>query len=88
MQAVLGAKAQQQGLAAEQDHGQLGVGVLQGEIDMARSRGTEVGDFSLHPHVAVLLLHQFANLADELAHRPDAARGAQRFKAEVELGRR
>ena len=88
VQAVLGAKAQQHGLAAEEHDGQLRVGVFEREVDVAGGRGAVVGDLALDPDVAVLLLDQLANLADQLAHRPDAARRLRLLKGEVELGRR
>ena len=74
VQAVFRAEAQQHGLAAEEHDGKLRVGVLEGEVDVAGGRGAEVGDLALDPDVAVLLLDQFADLADQFAHRPDAAR--------------
>ena len=75
VQAVFRAEAKQHGLAAEENDGQLRVGVFEGEVDVAGRRGAEVGDFAFDPDVAVLLLDQFAHLRDQLAHRPDAARG-------------
>jgi len=88
MQAVFRTEAEQHGLAPEQHHGQLRVGVLEREVEMTGRSGPEVGDFALDPDVAVFLLHKFANHTDQLAHRPDAARGLRLFKAEVQLGRR
>jgi hypothetical protein len=73
VQAVFGAEAQQHGLAAEEDNGQLRVGVLEREVEVAGGRGTEVGDFAFDPDVAVFLLDELADLADEFANRPDAA---------------
>ena len=87
VEAVLGTEAQEHGLAAEEDDGELGVGVLEGEVDVAGGGGTEVGDFALDPDVAVLLLDEFADLGDEVADGPDAAGGAPVLKGEVELGR-
>ena len=85
VQAILDAKAQQHRLTAEEHHGQLRISVLQREVDMAARRGTEVGDFTLDPDVAVLQLDQLAHLAHQLAHRPDAARWARLLKVEAEL---
>ncbi len=87
VQAVFGAEAEQHRLAAEENDGKLGVGVLEGEVDVAGGRGAEVGDFALDPDVAVLLLDEFADLGDQLADRPDAAGLAGLIEAEVELGR-
>ena len=42
MQTVFRAEAQQHGIAPEENHGQLGVGVFEGEVKVARGRGTEV----------------------------------------------
>ena len=59
--AVFRAEAEQRGLAAEEDDGKLGVGVLQGEVNVAGGRGAQVGDFALDPNVGVL---GFDDLAD------------------------
>jgi hypothetical protein len=45
-----------------------------------------VGDLALYPNIAILLLDEFADLADELAHRPDAAYAARFVKVKAELG--
>ena len=87
VQAVFRAEAEKHGLAAEEDDGQLGVGVLEGEVDVAGGRGTVVGDLALDPDVAVLLLDQFAHLRHQFADRPDAARGRGSSKCEAQLGR-
>jgi hypothetical protein len=52
VQAILGTEAQQHGLAAEEHHRQLGIGVLEGEVNVAGGGGTEVGDFALDPYVS------------------------------------
>ena len=85
VQAVFRPETEQHGLAAKEHDGKLRVGVLQREVDVAGWGGTEVGDFAFDPDVDVLLLNQFADLADELADRPDAAGGARLFKYEIEL---
>ena len=86
MKAVFRAKAQEHGLAAEEDDGELGVGVLEGEVDVAGGGGAIVGDFAFDPDVAVLLLDEFADLGDEFADRPDAAGFAGLVEDEAELG--
>ena len=73
--AVFRAKAQQRGLAAEEDDGKLGVGVLQREVNVAGGRGAQVGDFALDPDVGVLGFDDLANVGDEQADGPDAAGG-------------
>jgi len=70
-----------------EDDGQLRVGILEGEVDVAGGRGAVVGDFALDPDVAELQFDAFADLADQFAHRPDAAEGARFLEAEVKLGR-
>jgi hypothetical protein len=87
VEAVFRAEAEEHGLAAKEDDGELGVGVLEGEVDVARGSGTVVGDFSFDPDVAVHLLDEFADLADELTDRPDATGGARVVEGEVELRR-
>ena len=87
MEAVFRAEAQEKGLAAEEHDGQLGVGIFEREVNVAGGRGAEVGDFAFDPDVVVLLLDEVADLADKLAHRPDARAGYGRLKAEVELRR-
>jgi len=85
--AVGGLEAQQRGLLAEEDYGELSVAILEREVDVARGRGAEVGDFTFDPEVAILALNVDANFADEVADFPNAAyddRG-RRFKGEVEL---
>jgi len=86
MQAVFGTEAEKHGLAAEKNDGELGVGVLEGEVDVAGGSGAIVGDFAFDPDVAVLLFDEFAHLGDEFADRPDAAGGARLIEGEVELG--
>jgi hypothetical protein len=84
-EAVLRAEAKEHSLAAEENDGELGVGVLEGEVDVAGRGGAVVGDFAFYPDVAILLLDQFADLGDELADGPDAAAGAGVVEGEVEL---
>ena len=73
MEAVLGAKAEEHGLAAKKHDGQLCVGVLEREVEMTGRGRAVVGDFAFDPDVAELLLDKFADLGDKLANRPDAA---------------
>jgi hypothetical protein len=87
VEAVFRAEAEEHGLAAEEDDGELGVGVLEGEVDVAGGSGAVVGDFAFDPDVAVLLLDEFADLTDEFTDRPDAAGGARVVEGEVKLRR-
>ena len=86
VKAVFRAEAEQHGLAAEEDDGELRVGVFEREVDVAGGGGTVVGDFAFDPNVAEFLFDEFADLRDQLADRPDAARGAGLVEGEVELG--
>ena len=63
--AVLGSEAEEHGLAAKEDDGELGVSVLEGEVDVAGGGGTVVGDFAFDPDVAVLLLDELTDLGDQ-----------------------
>ena len=72
VKAIRGTKAQQRCLLAEEDGGELGVTVLQREVDVAGGRGAEVGDFTFDPEVTVLTLDVNANFADKVADRPNA----------------
>ena len=72
VQAILRAKAEKHRLAAEENDGKLGVGVLQREIDVAGGRGPEVRNLAFDPDVAVLLLDKLAHLSDQIANGPDA----------------
>ena len=87
MEPILRAEAEKHGLSAEEDDGKLGVGVLEGEVDVAGGGRAVVGDFAFDPDVAILLLDEFADLADQLADRPDASVGAGLFKAQIKLRR-
>ena len=86
VEAVFRAEAEEHGLAAEEDDGELGVGVLEGEVDVAGGGGAVVGDFAFDPDVAVLLLNEFADLGDEFADGPDAAGGVRGLESQVKLG--
>jgi len=86
VQAVIGAKAEEHGLAAEEDNGELCVGVFEGEVEVAGGGGAVVRDLAFNPDVAVLLLDEFADLGDQLADRPDAAGGARIVERKSELG--
>jgi hypothetical protein len=80
VEAVFGSEAKEHGLAAEEDDGELGVGVLEGEVDVAGRSGAVIGNLAFDPDVAVLLLDEFADLGDEIADGPDAAGGARILK--------
>ena len=86
VQTILGTEAQQDGLAAEEHNRELGGGILEREVDVAGGSGAVVGDLALDPDVAVFLLDEFADLADQFAHRPDAARGSRLVEPKAELG--
>ena len=62
--AVFGAKAEGLGGAAEEDDGELGIAVLQGEVTVAAGGGTPVGDFTFDGDVAVGPLNEGADAAD------------------------
>jgi len=87
VEAVLGAEAEEDGLAAEEDDGKLGFRVLEGKVDVAGGSWAEVGDFALDPDVAEVALDEVAGLGNELADEPGAAGGARLFEEEAELGR-
>jgi len=69
--AVLGAEAEERGLAAEEDDGKLGFRVLEGEVAMAAGGGAPVGDFAFDGDVAVGALDEVADVADEVAYGKD-----------------
>ena len=73
--AVFGAEAEEGGLAAEEDDGELGFGVLEGEVAVAAGGGTPVGDFAFDGDVAVGALDEVADVADEVADGEDVLRG-------------
>jgi hypothetical protein len=64
VEAILRAEAEENGLTAEEDDGELSVGVLEGEVNVAGGGWAVVGDFAFNPDVAVLLLNEFADLGD------------------------
>jgi hypothetical protein len=84
---VLWAEAQQACLGAKHDDAQLGVSVLEGEVEMAAFGGPVVGDFTLHPDVGKSLLEMGADGGDQFVHGEDAARGRFGGELEGELGR-
>jgi hypothetical protein len=87
VEAIFRTKAEKHGLAAKENDGQLGVCILEREVEMAGGGGAIVGDFAFDPDVAVLFFDEFADLGDELADGPDAARRVRRVECEVELRR-
>src|SRR6185437_11017238 len=82
---VVWAKSQQARLAAEHHHPELGVTILEREIQMAGLSRTEVGNFTFHPDVSVAALHGGTDSADQISHAPDPPRG-RLLKGESELG--
>ncbi len=69
--AVLGAEAEELSLAAEEDDGELGFRILEGEVAVAAGRGTPVGDLAFDGDVAVGALDEVADVADEGADGED-----------------
>ncbi len=69
--AVFGAEAEEGGLAAEEDDGELGFGVLEGEVAVAAGGGTPVEDFAFDGDVVVGALDEVADVADEGAYGED-----------------
>ena len=91
VQAVFGAEAEQHGLAAEEHDGELGVGVLEREVDVAGGRGAVVGDLALDPDVAVLLLDRVRGPGRRVRGRARCggygAAPQRESRAEAQLGR-
>ena len=73
--AVFGLEAEELGLAAEEDDGELGVAVLEGEVAVAAGGGTPVRDFAFHGDAAVGALDEGADAADELGDGQHVLRG-------------
>jgi hypothetical protein len=71
-------------VAAEHHQAELGIAILESEIQVAGFSGAEVGNFTFHPHIGVAALHGGANRADQISHVPDPPRG-RLFKGESEL---
>lgn len=69
--AIPGAKAEERGLAAEENGGELGAGILQGEIAMAAGSGAPVGNFAFNRNARVAVLHHAADLAHKPGDGPD-----------------
>src|SRR5208282_2007509 len=85
-EAVLGAKFDSAQLVAKAGAADLGLLVLQREVDVAGLRRVGVGDFSLDPQVLELAFEQIADARGELAYRPDLAIGHQ-VEGELRHGR-
>jgi hypothetical protein len=64
--AVFGAEAEELGLAAEEDDGELGVAVFEREVAVTAGGGAPVGDFAFDGDAAVGALDEGADAADEL----------------------
>jgi hypothetical protein len=87
VEAIFGAKAEEDGLATEENDGQLGVSVFEREVEMSGRGRAVVGDFAFNPDVAVLLLDEFTDLGDKFADGPDAALMMWLVEGEIELRR-
>ncbi len=74
--AVRGAEAEELGLAAEEDDGELGFRVLEGEVAVATGGRSPIGDFAFDDDVAVSALDEIADMADELADAEYFLRGS------------
>jgi len=85
MKAIFGTKTEQHSLAAKEYDRELRIGIFEREVNMARGCRPKIRYLALYPHIAILFLNQLANLAHELANRPDAARWTQLFKYQVQL---
>jgi hypothetical protein len=70
--AVFGAEAEELGLAAEEDDGELGCAVLEGEVAVAAGGGSPVGDLAVHRDVAIAALDEGAEVGCELGDGVDA----------------
>ena len=81
LQSIFRPEAQQHRLTAKQHHRQLGIAVLQREVNMTRRGGAVVGDLAFHPHIGVLPLDVVSYLAHQLAdppHPPEVGRRSLR----------
>jgi hypothetical protein len=74
-EAVGGTEAEELGLAAEEDDGELRVCVLEGEVEVAGGSGAAVGDLTLDPEIGVSGFDLLPDAADEIGYGPDAALG-------------
>jgi len=77
-------EAEERRLLAEKDGGKLCVAVFEREVDVAGGRGTQVGDFSFDPEVAVFAFNVKANFAYEFADFPDVTGDGCRHRLEGE----
>jgi hypothetical protein len=73
VEAVFWAEAEEDGLAAEEDYGELGFRVFEGEVDVAGGGWAEVGDFAFDPDVTEFGFDDFAGFGDELVDEPGLA---------------
>jgi hypothetical protein len=73
--AVFGAEAKEGGLAAEEDDGELGFAVFEGEVEVAGGCGAEVGDLAFYGYGTVLGFDLGADLGDEGSDGVDGFRG-------------
>ena len=85
LHSVLRTEAQQARLGAEHDDAELGVAILQGEVEVAALGRAVVGDFALDPDIGKALFKMGADGGDQLAHAVDAARGCFGGKLEGKL---
>ncbi len=72
-EAVGGTETEELRLAAEEDDRELGLAILEREIDVAGGRGAAVGDLAFDPEVGVTELDALADVGDEGAYAPDTA---------------
>ncbi len=86
--AVFGTEAEEGGLAAEEDDGELGFAVFEREVAVAAGGGTPVGDFAFDGNVVVGSLDEVADVADELGDGEHGLRGVLRGRRAVLRGRR
>jgi hypothetical protein len=78
--AVFGLEAEELCLAPEEDDGELGFGVLEGEVVVTGGGGAPVRDFAFDEYVAMGALDEIANVADEVADGEHVLRGRRRLK--------
>ena len=73
VEAVFGAEAEEDGLAAEEDYGELGLRVFEGKVEMAGGGWAKIGDFAFDPDVAEFGFDEFAGFGYQLMDLPGLA---------------